>query len=155
MSGFLDEEAFERRYDFLKEVEEDDVKNLKRAIAARKMKGKRGRRERMTCREIIEGTTVEENKADLANFLQRRSKRVKDGDERNIKREFKKKMTSRIEKGVQKAYFPKKRDWNRMRLEGEFEKLEKEGRVDKVLEAKRKRNFERDEGRVAMGKKRF
>ena len=72
LSGFLDQNAFERRYAFLENLETDEIKQLKDRITTRSMTGKKGQKKRKKLGLTSSSTTtsLQQDKEELIRLQQ-------------------------------------------------------------------------------------
>jgi len=146
LSGHLDQDVFQKRYGFLEEVQEEEIKHLKERIRVHRITGRRGQKMRRKIKEEGKGawTTLEEDETELKRLQQERTTRHKSQTQRLAKQKIKKQLRSSVISGKAGPYFPKKREWKRMELEAKFDVLHKQGgnkAVDALLKKKRKKNM--------------
>eukprot|EP00978_Attheya_sp_CCMP212_P043957 scaffold295738_cov47-Attheya_sp.AAC.1 len=145
LSGHLDVNVFERRYEFLDKIQEDEIARLKQQIAARNISGKRGQRKRQKLG--ISGTELEEDKERLSQLTQERKERHKSQISRGAKQTVKKKLREDVADGKRGAFYLKRSEMKRLEMEARFGELKKRGgdaAVDKAVEKRRKKNLSRE-----------
>lgn len=148
LSGHFDQNVFEKRYDFLEKMQDDEIEQLKQRCKAWKTTGRKGQRTRRKL-GMTGAHTVEEDETELKRLIQERGSR-RDGKIRNAaKRSVKKKLRDDVAAGKRGAYHLKRSDMKKLELEAKFEQLRKMGgdsAVNKVLSKRRKRKMGKDSG---------
>ncbi|KAL3802817.1 hypothetical protein HJC23_007594 [Cyclotella cryptica] len=143
LSGHLDADLFEKRYDFLDELQEKDIENLKRRVNAWKTTGKKGQKARRKL-GITQGVgSLESDQEELKRLLQERAERKRAQVARAAKRTVKRKIRDEVASGKRGAYYPKRNELRRMEMEAKFEEIRKKGgdeAVDKAIAKRRKKN---------------
>ena len=145
LSGFLDQNVFERRYAFLENLEMDEMKQLKDRIAARSMTGKKGQKKRKKLGLTSSTTTtIQQDKEELVRLQQLHKQRTMGQVQRAAKQAVKKKLRQEVAEGKRGAYYLKRKDQRRLEQEARYEELKKRGgenAVAKALQKKRKKNL--------------
>lgn len=148
MSGHLDAEVFERRYGFLDEMKDEEISRLKKKIAARKMKGKKGQkaRRKLGITTDFDGS-MEEDQAELTRLTRDRSEQKRAQVKRSAKQAVKKRIRDEVAAGTRGAYYLKRSEQKRLDLEARFDDLRKRGgdaAVNKEVEKRRKKKASKD-----------
>lgn len=127
LSGNLDPEGFRKRYDFLYEVQlPTEKENLKKLLKKSK-----------------DPNTIEE----LKNQLSWIDKQIKSAPHRNAESEIRSehyKKEKEAAKHGKRPYFLKKSEIRNLMLTKKYEELKGQGKVDKVIEKKRRKNAAKD-----------
>lgn len=148
LSGHFDQGAFEHNYSFLGDMQKQEIQRLKNQVAARKLKGQKGRRERRRLNMDSFTTTAEEDQEELSRLLQLTTENKKSKGKRDLKSSMKQKMREEIKSGKRKKeYHYKKKDWKRVELGAKYDELKKKGgdaAIDKLLVKRRKKNTGKD-----------
>jgi ribosomal RNA-processing protein 36 len=148
LSGHFDQNVFERRFEFLEKVQEDEIERLKKRCNAWKMTGKRGNKMRKKL-GLTSANTADEDEAELKRLLQERASRM-DAKIRNAaKSTVKKKLRDDVAAGKRGVYYLKRRDMKRLELEAKFDQLRKMGgdaAVNKAIAKRRKKKMGKDSG---------
>eukprot|EP00112_Aurelia_sp_Birch-Aquarium-sp1_P009735 Seg2116.2 transcript_id=Seg2116.2/GoldUCD/mRNA.D3Y31 product="Ribosomal RNA processing protein 36-like" protein_id=Seg2116.2/GoldUCD/D3Y31 len=126
LSGKLNHELFKKSYAFLDEIKEKEKKEVRQRL----------KREKNA-----------EKKAELHKLLQKleqNEKKEKEDEHRKEKhREIKKKEMEAIKQG-KKPYFLKKSEKKKLELAEQYKTLKSDGKLEKYLSKKRKRNAAKD-----------
>ena len=150
LSGHFDQNVFDKRYDFLEKIQDEEIDQLKQKCKAWKTKGRKGKklRKKMEMTGVDEGAADEDDE-ELKRLIQERASR-KDARVRNAaKRAVKKKLRDEVAEGKRGAYHLKRSDMKKLELEARFEQLRKMGgdsAVNKALSKRRKRKMGKDSG---------
>ncbi|KAL7517121.1 hypothetical protein ACHAWX_002071 [Stephanocyclus meneghinianus] len=143
LSGHLDADLFEKRYDFLDEMQEKDIEILKRRVNAWKTTGKKGQKARRKL-GIKQGVgSLERDQEELKRLLQEQAEHKRAQVARAAKQTVKKKIREEVASGKRGAYYPKRNELRRMEMEAKFEEIRKRGgeeAVDKAIAKRRKKN---------------
>lgn len=145
LSGHLNEDQFGKNYDFLQDMRNKEILQLKKQIAARKESGKKGKRKRKQLN--ISGGGLEEDEIRLRQLKQEKADFERRKVERAAKRAVKKKIQTEVEEGKRGAYFLKRKEKKSMEFEAKMDELRKRGghkAVEKALEKRRKKAKSRD-----------
>jgi ribosomal RNA-processing protein 36 len=124
-SGTFNEDSFKKAYAFLGEYREEEIRQLRAAVAA--------------AADDEERTTA---KAALSRLLQQRTEDARKAAVAGAVREHKKGIAERVAQGA-KPFFPKRRDLKEIAATAQFSSLEAKGgagAVDRAL-AKRRRKL--------------
>ena len=145
LSGHLDQDTFEKRYEFLEEMQEKEISRLQDRCKAWKMTGKKGQRTRRKLGlTSMDASAAEGDETELTRLMQERSSRIKERTSRTRRREIKKKLRDGVSSGKRGAYYLKKRDLKKLELGQKFDELNKKGGdtlIEKTLAKKRKKNM--------------
>ena len=147
LSGHFDQSVFEKRYEFLEKMQNDEIEALKQRVKAWNTKGKKGQRLRKKLGMMSSGTDAAEDQAELNRLLQERAGRTEAKIRTAAKRSVKKKLREDVASGKRGAYYLKKRDLKKMELEAKFEELKKLGgdkKVNQVIAKRRKKKMGKD-----------
>ena len=142
LSGHLDDDVFEKRYDFLDEVQEAEIDKLKKRVSAWKTNGKKGQKARKKLGLTQGNNTFENDQEELTRILQEVAERKKASLARAAKRTVKQKIRKEVASG-KGVYYPKRAELRKMELEAKFEEIRKRGgdeAVDKAIAKRRKKN---------------
>jgi ribosomal RNA-processing protein 36 len=145
LSGHLNEEQFEKSYEFLQDLRDKEIAQLKKQIGARKEAGKKGKRKRRHMN--IAGGSIEEDESRLQLLKQEKADFERRKVERAAKRAVKKTIQTQVEEGTRGAYFLKRKEKKKLEFEAKMEELRKRGghkAVEKALEKRRKKAKSRD-----------
>jgi ribosomal RNA-processing protein 36 len=148
LSGHYDQNVFERRYDFLEKMQDDEIDRLKVRCKAWKTTGRKGQRKRKKL-GMTGGNTAEEDEEELKRMIAERATRRDARVQNAAKRSVKKKLRDEVASGKRGAYHLKRSDMKKLELEAKFEELRKIGgdsAVNKVLSKRRKRKMGKDSG---------
>jgi ribosomal RNA-processing protein 36 len=152
LSGYFDQNVFERRYEFLDKMQDDEINKLKDKCKAWKMTGKKAQKLRKKL-GMTEGgksvSTAEDDKSELDRLLQERATRRNTKMSRAAKSAVKKKIKDDVAAGKQGAYYLKKRDMRKLEMEAKFDSLKKSGgdsAVTKAIAKRRKKKMGKDSG---------
>lgn len=147
LSGHFDQNVFEKRYEFLEKVQEEEIQRLKERTKAWKTGGRKGRKLRKKMGLSGDATSAEADEAELARLMQERTARKEDKIRRMAKSTVKKKIRDDVAAGKRGAFYLKKRDMKKLELEAKFEQLRKQGgdsAVEKALAKRRKKKMGKD-----------
>eukprot|EP00934_Nitzschia_sp_Nitz4_P009453 Nitzschia sp. Nitz4//scaffold37_size175936//136213//137178//NITZ4_002063-RA/size175936-processed-gene-0.199-mRNA-1//1//CDS//3329549839//9443//frame0 len=147
LSGHLNEEQFETNYEFLQEMRNEEIGLLKKQIVARKMTGKKGKRQRHRL-NVSANSTLEEDEEKLKKLKQEKA----DFERRQIERAAKRSVKMKIQEDVASgkgAFFLKRKEKKKLEFEAKMEELRKRGghkAVEKALAKRRQKAKSRDAG---------
>jgi len=151
LSGHLDADAFDKRYDFLDRMQEEEIELLKRRVNAWKTSGKKGQKERRKLGINNSGgnieSSLEHDQEELTRLLQERAERTRANIVRTAKRTVKDKLKANVATGKHGAYYPKRSELRKMETEAKFDELRKRGgesAVDAVIAKRRKKNLAKE-----------
>merc|ERR1711966_567142 len=115
LSGHLDADLFERRYEFLNEVQDKEIEKHKRRVKAWAEPGKKGQKQRRKLGLTRDGVgSPDDDRETLARLLQERAERNKAKVLRGAKRAVKHKLREEVAAGTRGAYYPKRSELKRM-----------------------------------------
>lgn len=151
LSGFLDQNVFEKRYEFLEQVQSDEIDKMKERVKAWKVTGGKGNklRRKLGMTDAAAGLTEEGDEEELKRLVQERSSRRDAKMRTAAKSAVKKKVRDEVAAGNRGAYHLKKRELKELELEARFDQLRKKGgdsAVNKVMAKRRKRKMGKDSG---------
>ncbi len=149
LSGHLNEEQFEKNYEFLQEMRSKEISKLKKQITARKQTGKKGKRMRRLFNVSRSEGTLEDDEQHLKQLKQEKADFERRKIVRAAKQAVKKKIQTEVEEGKRGAYFLKRKEKKRLEFEAKIEELRKRGghkAVEKALAKKRQKAKSRDAG---------
>ncbi|KAF9168617.1 rRNA biogenesis protein rrp36 [Actinomortierella ambigua] len=135
LSGKLNEDLFERSYDFLKDYQQDEMKKLRELIKKEKNQ-----------------ELKEKMQNELSRMVDRQSTEAARKRKTDIKREHKRKERDLIAQG-KKPFFLKKADQKKLALIEKFESLNPKA-LSKAMERRRKRNSAKEKTKVLGVKRR-
>ena len=146
LSGHYDENIFDKRYSFLEEVQEKEIKQLKLRINAWKQSGKKGQRlrKRLGINATSNDESLEVDQEELTRLLQQRAERKRSQVVRSAKKIVKQKIQEDVASGKRGAYYPKRSELKRMEAEAKYMEIRKRGgeeAVDKAIAKRRKKNM--------------
>jgi len=146
LSGHLDDNIFDKRYSFLEEVQEKEIKQLKLRINAWKQSGEKGQRlrKKLGINAMNGGDSLEVDQEELTNLLQQRAERKRSQVVRSAKKIVKQKIQEDVASGKRGAYYPKRSELKRMEAEAKYMEIRKRGgeeAVDKAIAKRRKKNM--------------
>lgn len=147
LSGHLDADTFDKRYNFIDEVQEKEVEQLKRRVKAWQTSGKKGQKERRKLGMNPGEGTLEYDQEELTRLLQERAERKRANVVRAAKHTVKQKMREDVASGKRGAYYPKRNEMRRMEAEAKYEEIRKRGgseAVDKAIAKRRKKNVSKE-----------
>jgi ribosomal RNA-processing protein 36 len=152
LSGHLDVDAFDKRYEFLDTMQETEIDILKRRVNAWKTSGKKGQkiRRKLGMNNNSGGgieSSLELDQEELTRLLQERAERTRANIVRTAKRSVKDKLKANVATGKHGAYYPKRSELRKMETEAKFEELRKRGgesAVDAVIAKRRKKNLAKE-----------
>lgn len=147
MSGYLDQTVFEKRYEFLEKMQDDEIEKLKQRCKAWKTTGKKGQKLRKKLGLSFGEMTAKEDEELLSNLIQERKSRHDAKIRTSARRAVKKRLKEEVASGKRGAYYLKKREIKKLELEAKFEELKRVGGDKKVNEAiakRRKKRMARD-----------
>lgn len=150
LHGHLNVDHFERNYEFLQELRDKEIEQLRERVAAYKVKGQRGQRLRKKLGITKSDAALEEDRAKLKQLEQQKADFARSQIERAAKRSVKKKIQQEVAKGTRGVYFLKRNEKKRLELEAKYEEIRKRGgdaAVDKAVAKRRKKNKSRDASR--------
>ena len=151
LSGFLDQNVFDKRYEFLEQVQSDEIDKMKERVKAWKVTGGKGNklRRKLGLTDAAAGLTAEGDEEELKRLVQERSSRRDAKMRTAAKSAVKKKVRDEVAAGNRGAYHLKKRELKELELEARFDQLRKKGgdsAVNKVMAKRRKRKMGKDSG---------
>jgi ribosomal RNA-processing protein 36 len=147
LSGHFDQNVFEKRYEFLEKIQDEEIQRLKERSKAWKTGGRKGRKLRKKMGLRGDAESAEADEAELARLIQERSARTEDKMLRMAKGTVKKKIRNDVAAGKRGAFYLKKREMKKLELEAKFEQLRKQGgdsAVQKALAKRRKKKMGKD-----------
>ena len=147
LSGHFDQNVFEKRYEFLEKIQDEEIQRLKERSKAWKTGGRKGRKLRKKMGLNGDAESAEADEAELARLIQERSARKEDKMRRMAKSTVKKKIRNDVAAGKRGAFYLKKREMKKLELEAKFEQLRKQGgdsAVQKALAKRRKKKMGKD-----------
>lgn len=147
LSGHFDQNVFEKRYEFLDKIQDEEIQRLRERTKAWKTGGRKGRKLRKKMGLSADTTSAEADEAELTRLIQERSARKEDKIRRMAKSTVKKKIRDDVAAGKRGAFYLKKREMKKLELEAKFEQLRKQGgdsAVQKVLAKRRKKKMGKD-----------
>jgi ribosomal RNA-processing protein 36 len=148
LSGHLDVDAFDKRYEFLITMQETEIDILKQRVNAWKTSGKKGQKiRRKLGMNNSMGSSLEHDQEELTRLLQERAERTRANIVRTAKRSVKDKLKANVATGKHGAYYPKRSELRKMETEAKFEELRKRGgesAVDAVIAKRRKKNLAKE-----------
>jgi ribosomal RNA-processing protein 36 len=148
LSGHFDQNVFEKRYEFLEKMQDDEIERLKKRCNAWKMTGKKGNKMRKKL-GLTSANTAEEDEAQLKRLLQERASRMDAKVLHAAKSTVKKKIRDEVAAGKRGVYYLKRREMKKLELEAKFDQLRKLGgdaAVNKALAKRRKKKMGKDAG---------
>lgn len=148
LSGHFDQNVFEKRYEFLEKLQEDEIDKLKKRCNAWKMTGKRGNKMRKKL-GLTSANTADEDEAELKRLLQERASRMDAKIRSAAKSTVKKKLRDEVAAGKRGVYYLKRREMKKLELEAKFDQLRKMGgdaAVNKAMAKRRKKKMGKDSG---------
>ncbi|GFH52658.1 hypothetical protein CTEN210_09134 [Chaetoceros tenuissimus] len=149
LSGYLDPKVFEKRYEFLEEIQDKEIDTLKQRLKAWKATGKKGNKMRRKLGMTGADASMEHDQEELQRLIQERSSRRDAKLKSDAKSAVKKRIREEVAAGKRGAYHLKRRDMKKLELEARFDQLRKKGgdaAVNKVLAKRRKRKMGKDSG---------
>jgi ribosomal RNA-processing protein 36 len=150
LSGHLNEEQFENNYEFLQDMRNKEISQLKKTIVARNQTGKKGKRMRRQLNVSVADGSVEEDEDHLRKLKQERADFERHKVVRTAKQAVKKKIRSEVEEGTRGAFFLKRKEKKRLEFEAKMEELRKQRgghkAVEKALAKRRQKAKSRDAG---------
>jgi ribosomal RNA-processing protein 36 len=147
LSGHFDQNVFEKRYEFLEKMQDDEIDKMKQRCKAWKMSGKKGQRLRKKMGMVVTETAADDDQAELNRLIQERTSRTDVRLKTTARRNVKKRLRDEVASGQRGAYYLKKRDMKKMELEAKFEELKRIGgdkKVNEVMAKRRKKKMGRD-----------
>ena len=149
LSGYLDNNVFEKRYEFLEQVQSDEIEKIKERCKAWKVTGSKGNKLRRKLGMTKDGRMAEDDDEELKTLVQERAAR-RDAKMRSAaKSAVKKKLREDVADGKRGVYHLKRREMKELELSARFDQLRKKGgdsAVNKVLAKRRKRKMGKDSG---------
>ncbi|KAI8915990.1 hypothetical protein EDD86DRAFT_181951, partial [Gorgonomyces haynaldii] len=131
MSGVFNPDIFDRSYGFIYEMEENELKELKKEIEKTKDLQKK--------QELSQEYNVRMSRLNARKLKEKRQE---------IKREVKKEEMEKVKQG-KKPFFLKKGDLKKIELTKKFQEMKSKGKdVDKYLEQKRKRKAQKQHVKI-------
>lgn len=152
LRGHLNEEQFEKNYEFLQEMRNNEIATLKKQIAARKEVGKKGQRMRRKMGVSLSGGSLQQDEERLKQLKQEKADFERRKIERAAKQAVKKKIQTEVEEGKRGAFYLKRKEKKKLEFEAKLEELRKRGghhAVEKALAKKRKKAKSRDASKFA------
>lgn len=146
LHGHFNEEQFEQNYEFLEQIRQKEISQLKKQIVARKITGKRGQSKRRRM-GITDQGSLEEDKEKLKALMQEKADLERRKLNRSAKQAVKKKMQEQVEQGKGGAFFLKRKEKRRLELEAKMEVIRNKGgnaAVDKAVNKRRKKQKTKD-----------
>jgi ribosomal RNA-processing protein 36 len=144
MSGTLNQDHFERNYEFLNAIRDQEIETLKKRIAAYKKTGRAGQKARQRLSLGPSHSDAEQaDKDELKRLLQEKAEIQRNQVNRAVKRT----VNKQLEQGG--AFFVKRKERKRMEVEAKFDELKKRGgnrAVNQAVAKRRKKNKSRDAG---------
>ena len=150
LNGHLNEEHFEKSYEFLQEMRDKEILQLKKKIGARKETGKKGKRKRRQLN--ISGGSIEEDESRLLQLKQEKADFERRKIDRAAKRTVKNTIKTEVEEGKRGIYFLKRKEKKKLEFEAKIDELRKRGghkAAEKALEKRRKKAKSRDSSMFA------
>lgn len=147
LSGHFDQTVFEKRYEFLEEIQDKEIETLQQRCKAWKTTGRKGQRMRKKLGLSTSDTTADDDEALLNKLVQERKSRHDAKIKATAQRSVKKKLKEDVASGKRGAYYLKKREMKKLELEAKFEELKRIGGEKKVNEAiakRRKKKMSKD-----------
>mmetsp|Transcript_28494 Transcript_28494/g.43083 ORF Transcript_28494/g.43083 Transcript_28494/m.43083 type:complete len:327 (-) Transcript_28494:139-1119(-) len=146
MSGRLNEDHFEYHYQFLEDMREEEISALQKRIKARSVNGRKGQRLRKKLGlSAANAPSLEQDQTELKRLKAEQVSWERNKLERNAKRTVKRKIREQVESGEKGAYFLKRKELKKLKLEAKYEELKKkDGAIDKALTKRRKKNKTKD-----------
>lgn len=148
LSGHFDQNVFEKRYEFLEKMQQDEIQKLKQRCNAWKMTGKKGNKMRKKL-GLTSANTAEEDEAELKRLLQEHASRIDTKVRHAAKSTVKKKLREDVAAGKRGVYYLKRREMKKLELEAKFDQLRKLGgdaAVNKAMAKRRKKKMGKDSG---------
>lgn len=153
LSGHLNEEQFEKNYEFLQDMRTKEISQLKKKIVARKSTGKKGKRMRRQLDVSVADGSVEEDEDRLRQLKQEKADFERRKVVRAAKQSVKKKIQTEVEEGKRGAFFLKRKEKKQLEFEAKMEELRKQRgghkAVEKALAKRRQKAKSRDAGLFA------
>mmetsp|Transcript_2457 Transcript_2457/g.3624 ORF Transcript_2457/g.3624 Transcript_2457/m.3624 type:complete len:317 (+) Transcript_2457:88-1038(+) len=146
MSGRLNEDHFEYHYEFLEDMRDTEISTLQKQIKARSIKGRKGQRLRQKLGlTALNAPSLEQDQDELKRLKEEKLNLARNKLERNAKRTVKRKIREQVESGEKGAFFLKRKELKKLKLEAKYEELKKnDGALDKVLAKRRQKNKTKD-----------
>ena len=150
--GHFNEEQFAHNYSFLRELQQQEMAQLKKRIAARQATGRKGQKKRRALGITGEGS-LEEDKARLKEMKQKfadeERHRIDVAAQRAVKKQLREKSAV-----IGKPIYAKRNELKRMTYEAKLDEVRKrrgDKAVEKIVTKRRKRIKSRDAKRLAGG----
>eukprot|EP00977_Amphora_coffeiformis_P016911 scaffold5364_cov164-Amphora_coffeaeformis.AAC.9 len=150
--GHFNEEQFSHNYLFVRELQQQEMAQLKKRIAARQVTGRLGQKKRRALGITGEGS-LEEDKARLKELKQKfadeERHRIDVAAQRAVKKQLREKSAV-----IGKPVYAKRSELKRMTYEAKLDEVRKrrgEKAVEKIVTKRRKRIKSRDAKRLAGG----
>jgi ribosomal RNA-processing protein 36 len=154
LSGHFNEEQFQKNYEFLEQLRNQELGQARKRIAAYKATGDKGRRLR---RKLgLDGSDIsrlqQEDDSRLKDLTQERANWERRKIERLAHRNVKQAIRQKVESGQGGAYFLKRKEKKQLELQEKLKEIQKRKgnkAVEKILTKKRRKNKSRDAGLFA------
>ena len=137
LSGYLNQDIFDRRYAFLEEKVDADIERLQKNIATLRQEGKQGKRKRKKLG--LESSQLEQEEAELKRLLQEKACRRQANITRAAKQSVKRKIQEDVASGKRGAYYLKRKERKKLEMEARLDELRKVGGEEAVAKALAKR----------------
>jgi len=128
LSGYHDQELFEKRYGFLLKMEDEEIKRLKVKKNAWSIPGRKGqkiRRKLRTNDTLSRSKTMQKDKEELKKILEKRSLMKRIITKQVIKCNLKKKKIDNIKEGKSVGYYINKREHKKFDLGELYDELKR------------------------------
>mmetsp|Transcript_26612 Transcript_26612/g.75543 ORF Transcript_26612/g.75543 Transcript_26612/m.75543 type:complete len:371 (-) Transcript_26612:49-1161(-) len=152
LSGHLNEEQFEKNYEFLQDMRNKEISQLKKKIVALNKTGKKGKRMRRQLNISVADDSLEDDEERLRQLKQERADFERSKVVRSAKQAVKRKLQSEVEEGKSGVFFLKRKEKQRLEFEAKMEELRKRGghkAVEKAMAKRRQKAKSRDAGLFA------
>ena len=126
LSGTFEEETFKNSFQFIKDIRSEEKEQLQNELKKCKVPQRKDQIVRLINKM---------NTAEKANQLK--------AEKQKLKSETRKRAFENVKQG-KNPYFAKQSELRKSELKSKFEKLKKEGKVDKYLAKRRKQNLQKD-----------
>ena len=147
MSGHLNQEQFDKNYEFLQEMRNKEISQLKKQIEAQKLTGKKGKRVRRRLNVSVSGGNLEEDEHRLRQLKQEKADFARRKVERVATQSVKRKIRDEVEEGKRGAFFLKRKEKKQLEFEAKIQELKKNGgkkAAEKALAKRRRKAKSRD-----------
>jgi rRNA biogenesis protein RRP36 len=118
LSGHIDADTFDRRYQFVEEIRQKEIARLKQRLQAHQATGKRGQKMRkklgMHAPEMGRPSSLEQDKAELQRLQQEQAAAEREKVDRLAKRSVKRDLQNGVATGKHGIYYPKRAELHRM-----------------------------------------